>query len=131
MVQTYSKLEQEFWEHNQRFAELTELIGQEYRRSQTILDNIVSSKEHVAKLAGAYNPLLKEQEGSPNYAKILSKREYQVFLLLAEGIRPKDIAEQSGLDPRTVSSYIRRIREKLDVKGLGQIIKLAMEHGAG
>ncbi|TVR01920.1 MAG: LuxR family transcriptional regulator, partial [Desulfovibrionales bacterium] len=93
--------------------------------------SFVSSKEHVARLAGAYSPLLKNNDGPPNYSKILSKREYQVFLLLAEGIRPKDIAEQSGLDPRTVSSYIRRIREKLNVKGLGQIIKLAMEHEAG
>ena len=42
----------------------------------------------------------------------LSQREYQVFKALASGTCVKDIADQLGLSPNTVSTYRSRILEK-------------------
>ena len=48
--------------------------------------------------------------------EILSPREKQVLELMKKGLMVKQIAFDLGLDYRTISTYKRRIYEKLNVK---------------
>ena len=54
----------------------------------------------------------------------LSSREYQVFQLMIEGIRAKEIACRLNLSPKTVDTYRASLMRKLDihdVPGSGQV----------
>jgi two-component system invasion response regulator UvrY len=55
----------------------------------------------------------------------LSEREHQVFLLIAEGHSPGDIAAQLNVAPSTVSSHLLHIREKLDVRSNAEMMRYA------
>lgn len=64
----------------------------------------------------------------PNYIK-LSVRELEVISLLAKGKTLSNIAENLSLSPRTVSTYRRRILEKLNLKTTSDIIRYTIIEG--
>ncbi|RNA61593.1 DNA-binding response regulator [Chryseobacterium nematophagum] len=55
---------------------------------------------------------------------ILSKREFEVFELLAQGNGNLEIANILNLEPPTVGTYKKRIFEKLDVENTIEIFKI-------
>lgn len=73
--------------------------------------------------------LLRNSTGAPAPHETLSAREYQVFLLLAQGRATLDIAAELNLTPSTISTHTMRIREKLGVQTLGDIIHYAFRVG--
>lgn len=58
-----------------------------------------------------------------------TSREHQVFLLLCQGRAVTDIAAELDLSKSTVSTYVQHLKEKLDVRTIGDIIRYG--HGAG
>lgn len=59
----------------------------------------------------------------------LTDREYQVFLLILEGRDPSDIAIALHLSPSTVSTHLRRIKEKLGTRTTADIIRYGFRTG--
>ncbi len=59
----------------------------------------------------------------------LSSREYQVFLLLIQGKRIKDIADNLGITPNTASTYRSRVMKKLNISSVAEMIQYAMSIG--
>ena len=57
----------------------------------------------------------------------LSAREYQVFTLLVEGVRAKEIAARLGLSPKTVDTYRASLMRKLDIHDVAGLVKFAMQ----
>jgi DNA-binding NarL/FixJ family response regulator len=57
----------------------------------------------------------------------LSQRERSVFLLMGQGKSSRDIANRLGLNVKTVETYRRRIRAKLDVTSMSQLTHTAFE----
>ena len=57
----------------------------------------------------------------------LSMREHQVFGLLVEGIRAKEIAARLDLSPKTVDTYRASLMRKLNVHDLVGLVKFAIE----
>lgn len=60
--------------------------------------------------------------------KELSKRELEVFIDMAKGIKPTDIASKYELKPKTVSTYRKRILQKLNMNSNAELIKYAISH---
>jgi DNA-binding NarL/FixJ family response regulator len=60
----------------------------------------------------------------------LSKREAEVLGMLAQGYLCKEIADAMGVSPHTVSTYSRRIYEKLHVHSRAQAVALFANLGA-
>ncbi len=58
----------------------------------------------------------------------LSKREFEVFIDMAKGIKPTDIASKYELRPKTVSTYRKRILQKLHMNSNAELIKYALSH---
>jgi DNA-binding NarL/FixJ family response regulator len=56
----------------------------------------------------------------------LSSREYQVFSLLVEGIRAKEIAARLDLSPKTVDTYRASLMRKLDIHDVAGLVKFAI-----
>jgi two-component system invasion response regulator UvrY len=59
----------------------------------------------------------------------LSKREYAVLLAIAAGRRTTDIASELNLDVRTISTYRRRVLDKMKMQTNAELIRYAAEHG--
>lgn len=60
---------------------------------------------------------------------ILSNREYQVFLMMANGNSLTDIAKRLNLSVKTISTNKTRIIEKMSLKNTSEFIRYAIENG--
>lgn len=69
-------------------------------------------------------------QNSPSGLGMLSPREQSVLSLLTKGYLYKEIAEHLGISVPTVSTYIRRIYEKLQVHSRSQAIAKYLKHPA-
>jgi two-component system, NarL family, response regulator NreC len=58
---------------------------------------------------------------------LLSKREYEVFSYLVDGMRPKDIAKILEISPKTVDTYRANIMRKLEVDGIAGLVRFAIQ----
>jgi DNA-binding NarL/FixJ family response regulator len=60
--------------------------------------------------------------------KILSEREYEVFIDLAKGLKPAQIAQKYEIKSKTVSTYRNRIFEKMSFKSNADLVKYAIKN---
>ncbi len=81
---------------------------------------LAQAESLAASLSGA------EQQGS---VETLSRREYQVFQLIAAGHSVANIAEQLSLSPNTVSTYRARVCEKTGARNDVEIALYAVRQG--
>lgn len=64
---------------------------------------------------------------NPKYKK-LSSREYEVFLNLAKGFKPAEIASKYDVKAKTISTYRRRIFEKLGFTSNAELVSYAIKN---
>ncbi len=57
----------------------------------------------------------------------LSAREHQVYTMLTEGVKPKEIAMRLQVSPKTVDSYRANILRKLNVRDFASLMRIAVE----
>lgn len=76
------------------------------------------------RLAQSFTP---EGEVAPH--ERLSDREFQIFCMLASGLRNAEIGKRLSLSEKTVSTHRNRILEKMQMKNFVELIYYAMEHG--
>ncbi|HPF70160.1 MAG TPA: response regulator transcription factor [Candidatus Krumholzibacteria bacterium] len=58
----------------------------------------------------------------------LSDREHAVLVRLAAGARVSDIADEMHLSVKTVSTYRRRILDKMQLESTADLVRYALEH---
>jgi DNA-binding CsgD family transcriptional regulator len=61
---------------------------------------------------------------------LLSKREFEVFSFLVDGMRPKNIAKILEISPKTVDTYRANIMRKLEVDGIAGLVRFAIQRNA-
>lgn len=71
---------------------------------------------------------VRADEGGEDPLKGLSKREREVFQLLAEGIPNRIIAKKLFVSPRTVETHRARVIRKLGVISTAGLIRYAIKH---
>jgi two-component system, NarL family, invasion response regulator UvrY len=59
----------------------------------------------------------------------LSSRELQILMMIAQGHKTSEISESYHLSPKTVSTYRKRLHEKLGVSTDVEMLRLAIKHG--
>ncbi len=59
--------------------------------------------------------------------KCLSSREHQVFTMLVEGVRAKEIAARLSLSPKTIDTYRANLMRKLDIHDMPGLVKFAIQ----
>lgn len=82
----------------------------------------VSPQLELSKIFGS-NP----KPGSEDPIEQLSSREHQVFSLLVEGVRAKEIAARLELSPKTVDTYRASLMRKLDIHDVAGLVKFAIQ----
>ncbi len=60
--------------------------------------------------------------------ELLSNREYEIFILLAQGKQVSDIADQLHLGVTTISTYRTRLLNKMNLKNNADLIRYALDH---
>jgi DNA-binding NarL/FixJ family response regulator len=82
-------------------------------------------------LSGAMTEKLLKRAVGPDAGRTgieqLSDRELDVFRLIGQGLKTKDIATQLHLSTSTVETYRDRIRQKLDVKDGAELARRAVQ----
>ncbi len=83
---------------------------------------------------GQYLTPLLRREASDSHKKdkgdpfgSLSRREYEVFSFLVDGMRPKDIASLLNISPKTVDTYRSNIMRKLGIRDIVGLVKFAIQ----
>lgn len=61
--------------------------------------------------------------------EILTAREREVFLLLAEGKSPSEVADSLFVSPKTVHTHRQHIMEKLGLRTTTELIRFALRQG--
>ena len=105
-----------------------------YITKSTAIDELVAAIRKIAlgrkyvssslaeKLAFALDP----DADAISHAK-LSDREYQVLQLICGGKSIKTIASSLALSPKTITTYKRRIQDKLGLSSTAELIRYALE----
>jgi DNA-binding NarL/FixJ family response regulator len=66
--------------------------------------------------------------GSEQPHEKLSRRELQIFRMIALGLAVKEVAAELGLSDKTVATYLGRIREKTGLSSHVEIARYALQH---
>lgn len=69
----------------------------------------------------------KANEGPPHGA--LSPREHQIFLLLVEGRTVSEVAAELDIHASTVSNHLAKVRSKLGVATVAELVRYAYDAG--
>lgn len=64
-----------------------------------------------------------------NKGELISPREKEVVILIAEGMTTKEIAEKLFLSKHTIESHRQNILLKLDIKNSAELVKYAIKRG--
>ncbi len=94
----------------------------------TAIRDVHNGKHYIAKDI-AQTLALSVLPGEMNPIDTLSMRETQVLMMVAQGTRTQEISEILSLSPKTISTYRKRLYEKLDVSSDIEMLHLAMKYG--
>lgn len=104
-----------------------------YLTKQSGLDQMINAVRQVYKGQLYIDKKLSEGMGenifsgsSDDLTNILTKREFQLFKLLAEGNTIKEIAEILSISPKTVGVHHVHIMKKLKIHTIAQLVHLAI-----
>jgi DNA-binding NarL/FixJ family response regulator len=70
---------------------------------------------------------IENKEETEDPLATLSKREYEVFSMLVDGVRPKDIAHALQISPKTVDTYRANIMRKLEIDSVAGLVRFAIQ----
>ncbi len=102
---------------DQSFDTVVEAVRQVLRGETFMSQNV---KEHIvnrmSNLPGSTEKVSVE---------VLSDRELEVFRLLGQGMRTRHIADKLAISPGTVDTHCKRIRNKLDLDAIAEIVEYA------
>lgn len=92
------------------------------------IKDVHKGKHYIAKDI-AQTLALSVLPGEKNPLDMLSMREIQVLMMIAQGSKTQKISEILNLSPKTISTYRMRLFEKLNVNSDIEMLHLAMKHG--
>ena len=92
------------------------------------IDAVMRGENYVSPRAsrGLVSASLHPHQASP--IDSLSTRQRQVLQLLAEGLNTKTIARRLGISVKTVETHRTSIKERLGIRDVAGLIRLALEH---
>ena len=96
------------------------------RQLEEALRQVVQGAVYVSPAINLQQLVDRPEEDRSDPLRTLSSREYQVFTLLIEGVRVKDIALRLDLSPKTVDTYRANLMRKLDLHDVPSLVKFAI-----
>lgn len=100
-----------------------------YLTKRASLGALVGAVRAVAAGHPYLDPRVQVHEPGPLPLEQLSRREFEVFRLLAEGYDTHRIAATLFLSTKTVANNATRLRAKLGISSAAQLTRLAIQYG--
>lgn len=99
--------------------------------AEELIDAIrtVSARKRYLEVAVAKQMATQQLMGEKSIVDVLSGREFEVFMLLAQGKSTNEIAETLCLSPRTIGTHLYNIKQKLGAGNGAEIARIAMQSG--
>ena len=89
----------------------------------------VASRKRYLEASIAQQMAIQQLSGEQNPVDVLSGREFEVFMALAQGKSTNEIAETLCLSPRTIGTHLYNIKQKLNAGNQAEIALIAMRSG--
>ncbi len=109
--------------------------AQGYLSKRSAPEELIQAVRQVAAGKVYLEPALAQQlaiqqmTGTRNPVEVLSPREFELFLLLAQGKTVAEIAEMLYLSPRTVGTHLYNIKQKLNASNAAELTLIALRAG--
>lgn len=100
-----------------------------YLTKRAVAQMLVAAVREVAAGRRYLDPSISLADGARDTLSRLSRREFEIFRLLAEGNNVHAIAEALFLSPKTVSNHASRLRAKLGAVSGAELTRLAIRRG--
>jgi two-component system invasion response regulator UvrY len=106
-----------------------------YLSKRSAPEELIQAVRQVAAGKVYLEPALAQQlaiqqvTGTRNPVEVLSPREFELFLLLAQGKTVAEIAEMLYLSPRTVGTHLYNIKQKLNASNAAELTLIALRAG--
>ena len=71
---------------------------------------------------------LRRRSATGDPLECLCRREFQVFTLMVEGLRPKEIGDRLQLSPKTIDTYRRNLMRRLNIHDVAGLVKFAVHN---
>ena len=68
-------------------------------------------------------------EGRAALLRGLTRREFEIFRLLARGLALREVAEHLGVSAKTVSNHVSLLKQKLQVSTQAELVHRAIDSG--
>ena len=92
------------------------------------MDAVSNGKKYISKELAEVLFELQIDDSKQALHEKLTDREYQVFIDLVNGKNVTEIAKSNNLSPKTISTQKKRILEKINVTGISELTKYAIQH---
>jgi two-component system invasion response regulator UvrY len=89
----------------------------------------VAQRKMYLEASVAQQMAIQQLSGEKSPVDVLSPREFEVFMALAQGKSTNDIAETLHLSPRTIGTHLYNIKQKLNAGNQAEIALIAMRSG--
>jgi len=108
-------------------------VGKRHDASELLraLRDVAQGKRYLASGIAQRIALAGIDGGDASPFDVLSPRELEVALLLAQGFRQEDIARRLSLSAKTINTHKARLFEKLGIRDSIALARLARLHGMG
>ena len=93
------------------------------------IKTVAAGGRHVGSIVAQQMALQMLPGGKKSPFDVLSAREMEVMLMLAEGRKIPEIADTMHLSPKTVATYKYRIYDKLDTRSDVDMTRMALRYG--
>ncbi|NOY68347.1 MAG: response regulator transcription factor [Deltaproteobacteria bacterium] len=94
----------------------------------TAIRKVAANKHYVSESLGEALASRLDRNAERPLHQSLSNREYQVLCMFASGKTVKEIAEDLCLSDKTISTYRKRILEKMGMETNAELIRYAIRH---
>ena len=92
------------------------VAGQQYL-SPDLVDVVLESIRHP------------DPAGEKRATDVLTDREKEILIMIAEGNSSKEIAFNLGLSIKTIDAHRQRIMNKLDMRSIAELTRVAIKDG--
>ncbi|MFT7673153.1 MAG: two-component system invasion response regulator UvrY [Gammaproteobacteria bacterium] len=115
---------------------LLEIGAKGYLTKECGVEEMIQAIKTVANGGAHIAPAIAQQlalsllpGNNPNPVDTLSRREFQVMLMISHGLSNAEISQKLCLSPKTISTYRLRVLEKLGAHNEVDLIRVAVEQG--
>jgi len=89
----------------------------------------VANRKMYLEASIAQQMAIQQLSGDKSPVDVLSPREFEVFMALAQGKSTNEIADNLCLSPRTIGTHLYNIKQKLNAGNQAEIALIAMRSG--